>query len=127
MKAEVVTTKTTTSPAQLKEASDNIVRIKDANGRQIGVRKELDVLDEMRLLKVLGGENASYLYFCSQLARVAEIGGEEISQPNSDREFQMLAKRLDRPGVNRLTEYFSGVETSATETDGRTEQEAVKK
>lgn len=107
--------------------ADGLTRITDANGRSIAISDEIGVLDEMRLLKILGGENGSYLYFCSQLARVAEIGGEKVSLPNSDREFQALAVRLGRPGVNAVIKHFMATEESAVDTTGDAERNAVKK
>lgn len=117
--------------AATEAAADGLIYIEDATGRKIGIVNELDVLDEMRVLKVLGSENGKYLYFCTQLARVKKVGGEDISTPNSDREFQALAKRLGRAGVNRVVQHFMETELSALDEgndDGaNAEREAVKK
>jgi len=92
------------SPAdQVTSAGDDIRRVKDKNGRTIGIR-QLTVLQEMRLLKILGEFNSSYFNLCAQLARVAEINGEVVHVPNSEREIEMVGQRLGREGLAALME-----------------------
>lgn len=122
-----VATAAPVAPAANAPASDGLVHISDATGRDIGISTELDVLTEMRLIKMLGSNNSNYLYLCSQLARVKTFGGEKIAQPNSEREFEALAVRLGRPGMNAISRYFTEVEISAVGTGENAERDAVKK
>lgn len=96
--------------------------MKDANGRSITVRR-LSVLEEMRLLKVLGEYNSSYYSLCSQVARVASINGEPIAIPNSEREIEMLAQRLGHEGIAALM----GALSAPAEVDEEKERAVVGK
>jgi hypothetical protein len=88
---------------QLTPAGDDIRRVTDKLGRKIGIR-QLTVLQEMRLLKILGEFNSSYFNLCAQLARVAEINGEVVHVPNSEREIEVIGQRLGREGLAALME-----------------------
>jgi hypothetical protein len=96
--------------------------VKDANGRTITVRR-LSVLEEMRLLKVLGEHNSSYYSLCSQIARVSALNGEQVMMPNNEREIEMLAQRLGHEGIAALMEAISAPQ----ESDQSKDQELVKK
>src|SRR6266481_3159989 len=72
--------------------------VKDVNGRSVTIRK-LSVLEEMRLLKILGEHNSSYYSLCSQIARVSALNGEQVMIPNSEREIEMVAQRLGHEGI----------------------------
>jgi len=96
--------------------------VKDANGRSITVRR-LSVLEEMRLLKILGEHNSSYYSLCSQVARVASINGEPVPMPNSEREIELLAARLGHEGIAALMDAISAPQ----EADEEKEKELIKK
>ena len=101
-------------------ASDNVIT--DMKGRKITLRT-LSVIEEMRLLKMLGEYNSSYYNFCAQVARVAAIDGNVIPVPNSEREVEAVAGRLGKEGVAAL---MSSLVTAA-ETDDKGEKDAIKK
>jgi hypothetical protein len=110
------------SPAdQVTSASDDIRRVKDKNGRTVGIR-QLTVLQEMRLLKILGEFNSSYFNLCAQLARVAEINGEVVHVPNSEREIEMVGQRLGREGLAALMEAIAQPVESDNDDERSTEQ-----
>ena len=94
-----------TSPAsaELTTRPGDEITVKDADGRSITVRR-LSVIEDMHLLKVLGEFNASYFGFCAQVARVCTIGGDPIQMPNSEREIEVIAKRLGRAGIAAINE-----------------------
>jgi hypothetical protein len=98
------TIRTAESPSeQAAPAGDDVRRVTDKLGRKIGIR-QLTVLQEMRLLKILGEFNSSYFNLCAQLARVAEINGEVVHVPNSEREIEVIGQRLGREGLAALME-----------------------
>jgi hypothetical protein len=66
--------------------------------------RTLSVLEEMRLLKILGEYNSSYFSFCAAVSRVASIDGQMVPLPNNEREIEALASRLGRDGVASLME-----------------------
>jgi len=103
-------------------AMDDKKRVKTSDGHTIALR-DLSVLEEMRLLKVLGEFNSSYYAFCSQVARVSEIDGSPVPIPNNEREIETIAARIGRPGVAALMQAIAG----AVEEDGEKEKEQVKK
>jgi hypothetical protein len=103
-------------------SAPDIVSVKDSTGRTITLRT-LSVIQEMRLLKVLGEFNGSYYSFCSQVARVSAIDGDQIPVPNSERQIEAVAQQLGKEGVAAL---MSAVVASA-EQDQDAEKEAVKK
>jgi hypothetical protein len=113
------------SPAeQVTSAGDDIRRVKDKTGRTIGIR-QLTVLQEMRLLKILGEFNSSYFSLCAQLARVAEINGEAVHVPNSEREIEMVGQRLGREGLAALMEAIA--QTVEADNDDERSKEQLKK
>lgn len=79
----------------------------DSRGRTI-VLRELTVLDQMRLLRMLGGENSPYFSFCMRLARVASIDGDPIAIPQKAVTFEHLAQRLGEEGVTALVVHEMG-------------------
>lgn len=101
---------------------DELTRFKDSKGRQLAMR-QLTVLEEMRLLKILGEHNSAYYNFCAQVAKVAEIDGQKIAVPNSEREIEAVAARLGKDGVAAL---MDNIFVAAT-TDVETEREQIKK
>lgn len=103
-------------------ADTGIIRIKTSDGHTIGLRS-LGVLEEMRLLKVLGEYNTSYYSFCSQVARVCEIDNSPVPTPNNEREIEIVAQRIGRAGIAALME---AIVTTAEVADDK-EKEQVKK
>ncbi|WP_149312374.1 hypothetical protein [Methylobacterium sp. P1-11] len=75
--------------------------VRDSRGRNLGLR-ELTVLDQMRLLRRLGGENSPFFSFCMRLARVASIDGDTVHLPQTDIAFEALAQRLGEEGITAL-------------------------
>jgi hypothetical protein len=110
------------SDAPVEIGSSGIVTVTDSKGRSIGLR-QLTVVEEMRLLKVLGEYNPSYYNFCSQVARVTEIDGQKIHLPNNEREIEALAARLGKEGVAALM----GSIVDAAEASEDKEREILKK
>ena len=104
-------------------AATEILYLKDRDGRSIGVRT-LSVLEEMRLLKILGEYNSSYYNFCAQVARIVEIDGQRVYTPNSEREIEVIATRLGKAGVAALME---GIVAAATQESDEKENEQIKK
>ncbi len=102
-KATMRTAGDVAAPASTAAGSGDIRTVKDASGRTITVRRH-SVLEEMRLLKVLGEHNSSYYSLCSQIARVSSIANETVMMPNSEREIEMLATRLGHEGIAALME-----------------------
>lgn len=88
----------------------------DAKGRRI-VMRTLSILDQMRLLRLLGGENGPYYTFCMRLARVASIDGDPIPVPQKAITFEHLAQRLGDAGVIALTMHLAGGEEEDEEAD----------
>jgi ABC-type Fe3+-hydroxamate transport system substrate-binding protein len=110
------------APSTSTAAESDTRTVKDAKGRAITVRR-LSVLEEMRLLKVLGEHNSSYYSLCSQIARVSAIDSEKIFMPNSEREIETLGQRLGHEGIAALMEAIS----APNESDEAKDQELVKK
>ena len=107
------------------EKNDGIHRVKDEDGRIIGIRT-LSVVEEMRLLKVLGEFNGTYYNFCAQVCRICEIGGQPVPLPNNEREIEAVAARLGKAGVAAM---MAAIVEAAGGTDGNEdrEREQVKK
>lgn len=104
------------------EAIRDANQFKDGKGRIIKLRT-LSVIEEMRLLKVLGEYNSSYYNFCAQVARVSEIDGSAIPVPNSEREIEAVAARLGKEGIAAM---MAGI-ADANAADDTAEKEQVKK
>jgi hypothetical protein len=80
------------------------VKVKDANGREIEVRK-LKVLDNMRLLAVIGAENSSndrYLAFATLGYSVVSIDGDAVPRPNTEVALEAIIQRLDDEGFSAV-------------------------
>jgi hypothetical protein len=77
---------------------------KDSRGREIEVRR-LKVLDNMRLLALIGSDNSSndrYLAFASLAYSVVSIDGEAIPRPTSLLVLEALLQRLDDDGFSAV-------------------------
>lgn len=82
------------------EAKREVV-VKDARGREIGLRKP-GVLAQYRLPKVLGpelSENATYMKMVLPLLFVVSLEGQPVAFPQTDREIEALIQRLDEDGI----------------------------
>jgi hypothetical protein len=80
------------------------VKVKDAGGREIEVRK-LKVLDNMRLLALIGSDNSSndrYLAFASLAYSVVSIDGTALPRPNNLAGLEGLVQKLDDDGFSAI-------------------------
>lgn len=96
-----VAVRSSATPSIAAAAAPSPLSVRDSRGRTIGLR-ELTVLDQMRLLRRLGGENSPFFSFCMRLARVASIDGDPVQIPETDLRFEALAQRLGEEGVTAL-------------------------
>lgn len=102
-----VTVRSSDTPSAAAAAAPSPLSVRDSRGRTIGLR-ELSVLDQMRLLRRLGGENSPFFTFCMRLARVASIDGDRVNIPHSDLMFEALADRLGEEGITALVMHETG-------------------
>lgn len=116
------TLRTGDAPVADTQAVDDSAAVRDTRGRAIKLRT-LSVLEEMRLLKMLGEYNSSYYNFCSVCARVSEIDGQIVPVPNSEREIEAIAARLGKEGIAAMMTQLA----DSISADNGTEQVQVKK
>jgi hypothetical protein len=105
----VVTAQPRVSPLVEQKQGDGITRVRDSNGRSIGV-KPMGALDMFRLTKVLGEDASNAALF--RMANVAyscvEIDGEHVARPTSMMTIEALISRLDFPGFVAISTALSG-------------------
>lgn len=89
--------------AQLVQAAASEVVVTAANGRIIKLKKP-GVLAQFRLIKILGdsAKNQVYTSMMLPLIYVAELDGDPVLQPQSERELEALIMRLDDAGVEAV-------------------------
>lgn len=80
--------------------------VTDSDGRRIGIR-DLTLVDEMRITRVVGGVNPAFMWFCLKLAHVAEIDGSPVPVPPTEMQFEVLAQRLGHAGMRAINAHFS--------------------
>jgi hypothetical protein len=84
----------------------DIVTVKDANGRQITVRR-LKTIDRMRLLEMVGAENAlndRYLGYATLAFAVSEIDGDPVPRLTNKIGLEGIVTRLDDVGFEAIGE-----------------------
>lgn len=96
--------------------------VTDARGRRIKLTKP-SVLAQFRLVKMLPPDvaaNHTYVGMCMPLLFVAEIDGEVVLFPNSDRELDAFIERLGDEGITAVstgvTERWGGQDAEADKT-----------
>ena|SRR5437868_685948 len=91
---------TSSSTKELVSKARKEVTVSDARDRQLKLRKP-NVLAHFHLVKMLGdaARNATYLQLVSPLTYLAEIDGDPVMPPNTQRELDALIQRLDDEGV----------------------------
>jgi hypothetical protein len=84
--------------------ANRIVRVTDARGRSIGIRK-LNMSVRRRVLKALSDEMArkqQYLGLVMLAACVADIDGDDIYLPSTEAQFDALIDRLEDDGFEAV-------------------------
>ena len=112
------------SPAEVAAKEESNVLV-DAKGRRI-VMRELDALEESRLIFAIGTEramNPAYVQaYAIPTASVAEIDGEPYSVPQSISQLEGMIKILGRSGLDAVCRKMY----ATTESEDSAEKEAVK-
>ena len=81
-----------------------LAHIEDALGRRLGVRK-VGPLERMRIFKACGPENSrieQYVGTATLAYAVAEIDGEPVSPPSTERQIEALVMRLGDEGLDAV-------------------------
>lgn len=82
--------------------------ITDAKGRKLTLRK-LTVLDQVRLLRAVGGDqarNQPYVEIVTMSASVAEIDGVPVPPPTNERQIDALVSKIGDDGFAALMVYM---------------------
>jgi hypothetical protein len=97
------------SPLVEQKSGDGITRVKDANGRSIGV-KPLKAIDMFRLTKALGEDASNAALFRQAMVAVAavEIDGEHVVRPTNMMLIEALISRLDFAGFVAVSTALAG-------------------
>ncbi len=97
------------SPLVRQQDGDGITRVKDSNGRSIGVRP-LTAIGMFRLTKAMGDEasNAALFRQASVAMSCVEIDGDSVPRPTSMLTLEALITRLDFPGFVAIATALSG-------------------
>jgi hypothetical protein len=101
------------SPLVDQKSGDGITRVRDANGRQIGV-KPLKAIDMFRLTKAMGEDASNAALFRQAMVAVAaaEIDGEPVARPSSMMTIEALISRLDFAGFVAVSSALAGASTA---------------
>lgn len=101
------------------------VTVTDARGRTIRLKKP-GVLAQYRLIEILGesAKNEVYVGMVLPLIYVCEIDGDQVAQPNTKREVDVLIQRLDEDGIAAV---MNGVQSHFGSVDPEADQAALKK
>jgi hypothetical protein len=104
------------SPLVRQESGDGITRVKDANGRQIGI-KPMGALDMFRLARALGDDanNASLFRMANVAYACVEIGGDHVPRPTNMMTIEALIARLDFPGFVAISTALAGASEPVNE------------
>jgi hypothetical protein len=100
------------SPFVKQQDGDGITRVKDSNGRSIGV-KPLTAIDMFRLTKAMGEDASNAALFRQAMVAVAavEIDGAPVARPSSMMTIEALITRLDFAGFVAVSTALSGAST----------------
>jgi hypothetical protein len=98
------------SPLVERKDGDGITRVKDANGRMIGV-KPINALAMFRLTKALGDDASNGVLFRQAMVAYScvEIDGEPLARPLNMMTIEALIARLDFPGFVAISTALAGV------------------
>jgi hypothetical protein len=100
--------------------------VKDANGREIQVRK-LRPRDRMLLMELIGGDNAAngpYLGYATLAYSVESIDGKVQPVPRTKVALEALVQKLDDEGLDAVGEAFKKLYPNTSQTSD--EQAALK-
>jgi hypothetical protein len=89
--------------------ANKIVKVTDARGRSIEVRK-LKTLDRMRLLELVGPENSAnqqYLGFAMLAYSVSSIDGNPTGRPATKLALEAIVQELDDDGFDAVSKAFT--------------------
>lgn len=114
------------APQSVQPATEESNVVVDAKGRRIVIR-ELDMLEESRLIFALGSERASnpvYVQaYAIPAACAAEIDGEQFSVPANINQLEGRMAILGRDGMNAIAKKLYNLDSDG---DDSAEKEAVK-
>jgi hypothetical protein len=98
------------SPLVRQQSGDGITRVKDANGRMIGVRA-LKAIDMFRLSRAMGDEASNAALFRQALVAFScvEIDSEPVPRPANMLTIEALITRLDFAGFVAVSSALAGV------------------
>jgi hypothetical protein len=92
----------TEAKAKATKPDSEIVYVKDAKGRKLGL-KRLPFLEEFRIVEAVGPEraiNQAYMSMINPLLLIAEIDGDPISTPRTHAQIEALIQRAGREGFS---------------------------
>lgn len=114
------------APQSVQPATEESNVVIDAKGRRIVIR-ELDMLEESRLIFSIGSERASnpvYVQaYAIPAACAAEIDGEQFSVPANINQLEGRMAILGRDGMNAIAKKLYNLDSDSDDT---AEKEAVK-
>ena len=93
----------------------------DGRGRAITVRR-LSALDQMRLMRHIGEENAVYFSFCMDIARVSKIEGRSFSIPETRIDLEHVVQLLAVDGIDALRAHLHPPTTATVAADDAGQQ-----
>lgn len=113
------------TPSQVAVNSANAVTVvKDALGREIGIKKML-TLDRLRMFEVVGPENSKndqYLGYAALAFSVVSIDGVAYSRPTNKLQLEALVQHLGDEGMEAVGSYFADLaESKKSEAEQRAE------
>ncbi|WP_291785533.1 hypothetical protein, partial [Luteibacter sp.] len=79
----------------------------DAGGRVLTFKKP-SVLEEYRLVRIVGDVSDRYMGMLAPLVWVRSIDGDPVAFPNSQRDIDLLIQRLGEDGVTATMEFMMG-------------------
>ena len=95
------------------KASNELVHVTDATGRELGLRR-LPFLEEFRIIEALGSElssNTTYMGMLNPLLYLAEIDGDPVMIPRNKAQAEVLIQRAGREGflavIEGITKHFA--------------------